>query len=245
MEITTRTVEAAGDGGPMPIYVAEPASGGGHPVVIVFMEAFGVNPHIVDVTNRFAQEGYVAVSPDMYYRNGPGIVVGYEEIPKIMPLMTGMNDVQSNADFRVVIDFIKTLEKADASRIATTGYCMGGTLSWLCACLNRDVKAAAVYYGGGLITRETHSRRPLSPHGYSELLTAPVLGCFGELDKNPPPEDVNEVDALLTEMGKEHDFHIYVGANHGFFCDDRPSYHKEAAEDAWERTLAWFSKHLG
>ena len=245
MEITTRTVDAAGDGGPMPIYVAEPASGGGYPVVIVFMEAFGVNPHIVDVTNRFAQEGYVAVSPDMYYRNGPGIVVGYDEIPKIMPLMTGMNDVQSNADFRVVIDFIKGLEKADASRIATTGYCMGGTLSWLCACLNRDVKAAAVYYGGGLITRETHERRPLSPHGYSELLTAPVLGCFGELDKNPPPEDVNEVDALLTELGKEHDFHIYAGANHGFFCDDRPSYHKEAAADAWERTLAWFSKHLG
>ena len=245
MEITTRTVDAAGDGGPMPIYVAEPASGGGYPVVIVFMEAFGVNPHIVDVTNRFAQEGYVAVSPDMYYRNGPGIVVGYDAIPKIMPLTTGMNDVQSNADFRVVIDFIKGLEKADASRIATTGYCMGGTLSWLCACLNRDVKAAAVYYGGGLITRETHERRPLSPHGYSELLTAPVLGCFGELDKNPPPEDVNEVDALLTELGKEHDFHIYSGANHGFFCDDRPSYHKEAADDAWERTLAWFSKHLG
>ena len=245
MEITTRTVDVAGDGGVMPIYVAEPASGGGYPVVIVFMEAFGVNPHIEDVTNRFAQEGYVAVSPDMYYRNGPGIVVGYEEIPKIMPLMQGMNDVQTNADFRVVIDFIKTLDKADASKIATTGYCMGGTLSWLCACLNRDVKAAAVYYSGGLITRETHSRRPLSPHGYSELLTAPVLGCFGELDKNPPPEDVNEVDALLTELGKEHDFHIYPGANHGFFCDDRPSYHKEAADDAWERTLAWFSKHLG
>ena len=163
MEITTRTVDAAGDGGVMPIYVAEPASGGGYPVVIVFIEAFGVNDHIKDVTNRFAREGYVAVSPDMYYRNGPGIVVGYEEIPKIMPLMQGMNDVQTNADFRVVIDFIKTLDKADASKIATTGYCMGGTLSWLCACLNRDVKAAAVYYSGGLITRETHSRRPLSP----------------------------------------------------------------------------------
>ena len=245
MEITTRTVDAAGDGGVMPIYVAEPASGGDYPVVIVFIEAFGVNDHIKDVTNRFAREGYVAVSPDMYYRNGPGIVVGYEDIPKIMPLMQGMNDVQTNADFRIVIDFIKTLDKADASKIATTGYCMGGTLSWLCACLNRDVKAAAVYYSGGLITRETHSRRPLSPHGYSELLTAPVLGCFGELDKNPPPEDVNEVDALLTELGKEHDFKIYPGANHGFFCDDRPSYHKESANDAWERTLAWFSKHLG
>ena len=92
MEITTRTADAAGDGGVMPIYVAEPASGGGYPVVIVFIEAFGVNDHIKDVTNRFAGEGYVAVSPDMYYRNGPGIVVGYEEIPKIMPLMQGMNE---------------------------------------------------------------------------------------------------------------------------------------------------------
>ena len=181
----------------------------------------------------------------MYYRNGPGIVVGYEEIPKIMPLMQGMNDVQTNADFRVVIDFIKTLDKADASKIATTGYCMGGTLSWLCACLNRDVKAAAVYYSGGLITRETH--RP--PAAVAARLLRAAHGTRPRLlrraRQEPPPEDVNEVDALLTELGKEHDFKIYPGANHGFFCDDRPSYHKESADDAWERTLAWFSKHLG
>ena len=245
MDITTRSVNVAGDGGDMSIYVAEPTAGDNHPVVIVFIEAFGVNAHIKQVADRFAGEGYVAISPDMYYRNGPGNVVGYDEIPKIMPLMQGMNDVQSNADFRVAIDFIKTLDKADASKIATTGYCMGGTLSWLCACLNRDVKAAAAYYPGGVITREPSARRPLSPHLYAPLLTAPVLGCFGELDKNPPPADVNEVDKLLTDLGKEHDFKIYPGANHGFFCDDRPSYRKEAADDAWQRTLAWFSKHLG
>lgn len=245
MNITTRTVDVAGDGGPMSTYVAEPVDSGRYPVVIVFVEAFGLNAHIKDVTNRFAGEGYVAISPDMYYRAGPGNVVGYEDVPKIMPLMQGMNDVLSNADFRIAIDFIKTLDKADSSKIATTGYCMGGTLSWLCACLNRDVKAAAVYYSGGLITRETSNRRPLSPHLYAELLTAPVLGCFGELDKNPPPADVNEVDALLTDLGKEHDFKIYPGANHGFFCDDRPSYHKEAADDAWNQTLNWFAKHLG
>ena len=245
MDIVTRTESVPGDGGTMPIFVAEPQAGGTYPVVIVFMEAFGVNGHIQELAQRFAQEGYVSIAPDMYYRSGEGQVVGYDEIPKVMPLMQSMNDVQFNADVRVTIDFIKHgLPKAKDDRIGCTGYCMGGTLSWLAACLNRDIKAAAVYYPGGLITRETSARRPLSPHDYAPLLTAPVLGCFGEMDQNPPPADVTEVDAMLTKLGKEHDFKIYPGANHGFFCDDRPSYHKEAAEDAWQRTLAFYEKHL-
>ena len=101
-----------------------------------------------------------------------------------------------------------------------------------------------MYYSGGLITRQTNPRRPLSPHTYAELLTAPVLGCFGEEDQNPPAADVREVEAELTKLGKTHDFKIYPGAGHGFFCDQRPSYRKEAAADAWARTLQWFGKYL-
>ncbi len=244
MEIVTRTAEASGDGAPMSIYVAEPKAAGKYPVVIVYMEAFGVNGHIKKVADRFAGEGYVAISPDMYYRSGKNTVVGYNEIPKVLPLMQNMYDVQTNADARVAIDFVKTLPKAKADRIGCVGYCMGGTLSWLSACLNRDVKAASVYYSGGIITRQTSAKRPASPHDYAALLTAPVLGNFGETDQNPPPADVKEVDALLTKLGKVHDFKIYPGAGHGFNCDDRPSYHKAAADDAWARTLGWFAKYL-
>ncbi len=244
MSITTRTDQVSADGGNMPIYVAEPDSAGPHPVVIVFMEAFGVNGHIKDLTGRFASEGYVAIAPDMYYRQG-SVVAGYDDIPKIMGVMQSVVDAQTNADVRVAINHIKSLPKADAGKIACTGYCMGGTISWMSACLNRDIKAAAVYYSGGLITRQTNRNRPGSPHSYAELLTAPVLGLFGEEDQNPPPADVREVDAELTKLGKTHEFHIYPNAGHGFFCDERPSYSQAAADDAWPRTLEWFKKHLG
>ncbi len=244
MAITTRTEDVSGDGAVMEIYVAEPQGAGPHPVVIVFMEAFGVNGHIKKVANGYAEEGYLAISPDMYYRTVKGIQIGYDEIPKIMPLMQGMHDVQTSADIRIAIDFAKGLSNARADRIGCVGYCMGGTLSWLAACLNRDIKAASVYYAGGLISRQTSEKRPLSPHDYAPLLTAPVLGNFGEDDQNPPPADVKEVDAQLTKLGKVHDFKSYPGAGHGFNCDERASYHKASADDALKRTLAWFEKYL-
>ena len=121
---------------------------------------------------------------------------------------------------------------------------MGGTISWMTACLNRDIKAAAIYYPGGIITRETSVHRPASPHAYAELLTAPVLGLFGEDDQSPPPADVKEIDAELTKLGKTHDFHIYKGAGHGFSCNERASFHQSSSDDAWSRTLAWFEKYL-
>lgn len=244
MEITSRTENVAGDGGPMPIYVAEPQAAGSYPVVIVFQEAFGVNGHIKKLTERFARDGYVAIAPDMYYRSGPGQAYGYEDLPKVIPILQSLYDAQTEADARLAITFAKGLKNAKADKIGCTGYCMGGTLSFMTACLNRDIKAAACYYPGGLVTRQKSIRRPVSPHEYAELLTAPLLGQFGELDQSPPPADVKEVDALLTKLGKVHDFKLYPGANHGFNCDERASYHKPSADDAWDRINNWFAKYL-
>ena len=244
MEVTTRTEEVAGDGAVMSMYVAEPKAAGTYPIVIVFMEAFGVNGHIKSVADRFASEGYIAVTPDMFYRQGKGLVLGYDEIQKVMPIMQNMYDAQTAIDVRTTINFAKGLQNARADKIGCVGYCMGGTLSWVTACLNRDISAASVYYSGGLITRDTGPRRPLSPHAYAELLTAPVLGNFGEEDQNPPPADVREVEAELKKLGKVHDFKVYPGAGHGFNCDQRPSYHKPSADDAWARTIGWFGKYL-
>ncbi len=244
MDIKNRTEDVAADGGVMPTYVAEPTNGGPYPIVIVFMEAFGVNGHIKNVANRFASEGYVAIAPDMYYRVEPNIVIEYSDVQKAIPILQGMYDAQTHADARTAINFAKGLDNVRADRIGCTGYCMGGTISWMTACLNRDIKAAAIYYPGGFIARETSVRRPVSPHSYAELLTAPVLGLFGEDDQSPPPADVNEVDAQLTRMGKPHDFQIYKGAGHGFNCDERPSYHQASSDDAWSRNLARFKQFL-
>ena len=244
METTSRLEEIPGDGAPMVTYVAEPKAAGTYPVVIVFMEAFGVNKHIQNMTDRFAAEGYVAVSPDMYYRQGKHLQIDYSDLATIMPIMQSMHDAQANADIRMVIDFIKGLKNTNADKIGCTGYCLGGTLTWLASCLNRDIKAGSAYYSGGLITRDTSLRRPVSPHAYAEMLTAPIMGNFGETDQNPPPADVQAVEAELKKLGKVHDFKIYPGAGHGFNCDERPSYNEAAAKDAWTRTLGWFEKYL-
>ncbi len=244
MEISTRTEELAGDGGAVfSVYVAEPKAAGTYPVVIVFMEAFGVNGHIRNVTDRFASEGYVALSPDMFYRQGKRLEIAYNDLQKVMPIMQSMYDVQTYADVRTVLNFAKGL-KNGTDKIGCVGYCMGGTMSWMTACLNQDISAASVYYSGGLITRQTSPKRPLSPHEYAELLTAPVLGNFGEDDQNPPAADVREVEAELKKLGKVHDFKIYPGATHGFSCDERPSFHEASAADAWSRTFNWFDKYL-
>lgn len=244
MDTVTRTVEISGDAATMSVHIAEPKQAGRYPAVIVFMEAYGVNQHIKSLAGKLAAEGYVAAAPDMYYRQGRNIAVSYADLSRVQPIMRNMYDAQINADVRSVIDLLKQQANVRADRIGCIGYSMGGTISWLTACLNRDIKAAAVYYPGGLVTRETNAHRPVSPHAYAEILTAPVLGCFGETDQSPPPEDVQEIDNLLTHLGKTHDFKTYPGAGHGFFNDERPGYNKAAAADAWKRTIAWFSRYL-
>ena len=244
MDVSTRTVEVSGDGAPMPVYVAEPQASGKFPVIVVFMTAFGLNEQIKRAAHRFSSEGYVVLVGDMFYRHSQGVIVGYDNVDGAIALSRTVYDAQTNADARVVIDFAKTLDKARADRIGCVGYCMGGTMSWLTACLNREIKAAAIYYSGYFVTDDTNPKRPISPHEYADLLTAPVLGCFGAEDQHPTVDEVRVVEARLRELGKVHDFKIYPGAGHGFATDDRPTYHEPSAEDAWARTLAWFEKYL-
>ncbi|MBM4405718.1 MAG: dienelactone hydrolase family protein [Chloroflexi bacterium] len=237
MDVTTRMVDIPGDGAPMQTYIAEPKDYGTYSVVLIFMHGLGLDAWMKSAAQRFASEGFVAVMPNMYYRAGRETTFQMGD-PRVMPTLNGLVDAQTNADTRIALDYIKTLSKARADRIACTGYCMGGTLSWLAACLNRDIKAAAVYYSGSIVARETTLQRPISPHRYAELLTAPVLGCFGETDANLTPADVRQVEADLRRLGKVHDFKIYPGVGHAFACDARlQAYNREAAEDAWKRTL--------
>ncbi len=243
MAIASRTVKIPGDGGVMPAYVAQPKARGKYPVVIVLIEAHGVNAHMKNVTERFARNGYVAICPDLYYRQGTGLVARYEETEKAFGWVRVMYDAQTMIDIRIVIDYAKRMAKADPRRIATTGYCLGGILSWMAACLNRDIKAAAVYYGT-LVSPVPTVKRPLSPHLYAETLQAPILAIFGEADAKIPLANVREAEAHVNRLGKVNKFIIYPGAGHGFMAEGRDTYHKASAEDAWKQTLAWFAKHL-
>jgi carboxymethylenebutenolidase len=239
MEITTTTIRLRAPDGEMRCHQAQPRARGRHPAVIVIMEAFGLNDHIKDVTERIAQEGYVALAPDLYYRESPN-VVGYDQVPAAIALMQKLDHDKVMADLQRVIAHLKAQHFVDAERLGITGFCMGGTIAFLAACkLPSDIKATVSFYGGGIA-----GDAPTAPLHAAAALQAPVLCLFGEKDPYIPLSQVQKLEETLRALGKTFEIKVYAGAEHGFFCDDRASYHAEAAQDAWERTKAWFEKYL-
>ena len=231
----TSHVEIAAGEGAMPSYLAEPEGVGPFPAVVVVMEAFGLLPHIEQVADRLAGEGYVALAPDFYYRELPDNKVGYDRLPEAIALMQKVNDGKFTQDMAAVLDFLAARENVDGSRVGVTGFCMGGRLSFLTACMLPDrVAAAAPFYGGGIVGHL----------GQVDAITCPLLLFFGEKDAFIPLEQVEQIEARLGELDTRSEVKVYSGAEHGFFCDERASHHSEAAADAWQRLRAFFAEHL-
>jgi carboxymethylenebutenolidase len=239
MEITTTTIRLRTRQGEMKCHQAQPRGAGRSPAVIVIMEAFGLNDHIKDVTERIASEGYVAIAPDLYYRESPN-VVGYDQIEEAIGLMQKLDPGQVLADLQSVITHLKAQNVVDGDRLGITGFCMGGTIAFLAACkFPTEIKAAVPFYGGGIA-----GDSPTAALNYARDSRAPILCLFGERDPYIPPSHVQQIQDSLRRLGKTFEVKVYAGADHGFFCDERASYHPEAARDAWERTKAWFEKYL-
>lgn len=234
MAIQTRSVEIQTPDGTMPAHLAEPGEGGPHPAVVVIIEAFGLVPHIRAVAERLAGEGYVAVAPDIYYRALPDNKVGYDELPKAIGLMQQIDDGKFTEDMRATVSFLRGLANV-GDKIGVTGFCMGGRLAFLSACaLPAEFAAAAPFYGGGI-----------SAHlGVADRIECPLYLFFGERDSFIPLEQVKEIDARLSELRKPYQLKVYDGADHGFFCDERASYHESAAKDAWGELKSFFAQHL-
>jgi carboxymethylenebutenolidase len=221
------------DVGGMPAYVARAAGGGPAAAVVVIQEAFGLNEHIKDVTRRVASEGYVALAPDLFHRGGAGRTARYDELPKALELMGALKDDEIVADVASAIAYLETQPGVHAGRIGITGFCMGGRVSYLAACALPDKVAAVVpYYGGGIPVERTATLR------------APVLAFFGDEDPFIPLDNVEKLRAEAKRLGKNVEIVVYPKAPHGFFCNERDSYRPNAAKDAWEKTKAFFARHL-
>jgi carboxymethylenebutenolidase len=219
MPTKTRSVSIRTPDGVMPAFLAEPDRPGRAPAVVVIMEAFGLVPHIEDVAKRIAGEGYVAIAPDFYYRI-PDNKAAYTELPKAIGLMQKVVDAKFTEDVRAALDFLAAQSSVDGARIGVTGFCMGGRLAMLTACALPDrVKAAVPFYGGGISGLT----------GQFEKLRAPVLLFFGERDAFIPQDQVRAIEAKLKDLGRRHEVKVYPGAQHGFFCNERPEYHEASA----------------
>lgn len=233
VKTTSEMVRVTAAGGSMPAFVARPDVAGKFPAVIVVMEAFGLNEHIKDVACRIAAEGYFVLAPDMYYREKGG-VVGYDQLPEAIRLMMTLEDDKIVADVDAVVRYLGTRDAVRSDRIGITGFCMGGRISFLAACRCPGLVASAPFYGGGIGSLIDQAPK----------LACPALLFFGDKDDFIPNDEVEKIRATLAALKKDATVKVYSGAQHGFFCNERPSYDSEAARDAWQRLLRFFEKHL-
>jgi carboxymethylenebutenolidase len=158
-----------------------------------------------------------------------------------MTRMSRLRDASIVRDVDAAIEHLKRLPEVRPDRTGITGFCMGGRVAYLMATVNRDLRAAVVFYGGNIMVPWGEGAAPFDQTGG---IQCPVLGLFGQEDQNPSPADVARLDAELTRLDKMHEFHSYPGAGHAFMNEGRPSYRPQAAQDAWRRCTAWFDRYL-
>jgi carboxymethylenebutenolidase len=239
-------VKIPGAAGEVPAYRALPKEGKAKlPVVLVVHEIFGVHEHIRDVCRRFARQGYLALAPDLFARQGDVTKLG--DMQEVKKVVGKVPDSQVMADLDAAVAWLGGTKRADVSRLGITGFCWGGRIVWLYAghAGRRAALRAGVAWYGRLAgdKDELHPRRPID---VAAALKAPVLGLYGAEDQGIPLATVEEMRKALgagSPAAKRSEIQVYPGAPHAFFADYRPSYRKDAAEDGWARMLAWFKAH--
>jgi carboxymethylenebutenolidase len=245
MEIKTERVHIGIDGKTMGGYLARPVDGTPRPAVLVFMEIFGVNSHIRDVTERVAQEGYVVLAPDFFHRVGPGVEYGYDQtgFTEGIKLLGSLKADEVVADGRAALSFLKRQNFVKGDKLGAMGFCIGGHITYLTAC-ETDVKAAASFYGGG-IAKEQGLGGQASTVGRTSKIGGKILCLFGEKDPLIPMSEIDTIKAELKKQNIRNEVVVYPGADHGFFCDQRGTYDKASADDAWVRVKKLFAEELG
>ena len=229
-ETTGHEVSYQGKACKLKAYVAEPAGAGPHPAVIVVQEWWGLDDHIKDIARRFAAEGYFAVAPNLYSRQGYKVT---NDANVAGELMGGLAMADGIDDLISTVGWIKTQKPADSAKIGVTGFCMGGSYAALLPCVSKDIKAAAPFYG------------EIPPDDKLRDLNCPIFYAYGENDGWIQRADVDRLAGALKKFGKQGEVKVYAGCSHGFFNDTRPDvYSARDAKDAWERTLKLFTADL-
>lgn len=240
-EIKTETVTLpVSDGTTMPAFVARPASSGPHPGLLVFQEAFGVNAHIREVTERFARDGYLAIAPALFHRTDADFKGLYTDFGPAMAHLQALTDAGQSADIQAAYEWLTT--KGGAAAVGSTGYCMGGRTSFLADTLV-PLKASVSYYGSGIAPSEGGGFLP-DLLGKAGDLHGPILLFWGGLDTHIGMGQVRATEDALIAAKKPYEQVVFSQADHGFFCDARESYNPEAARQAWVLTLEFLAAYV-
>lgn len=226
--------------GQIPAYRACPGGRTNLPVLLVVQEIFGVHAHIQDICRRLAKQGYLAVAPELYARQGD--VSGLADVHEIVSnVVSKVPDAQVMADLEATVAWAGRSGEGDIERVGITGFCWGGRIVWLYAARSDRVKAGVAWYGR--LAGQPTDLQPRHPLDLAASLKAPVLGLYGGADHGIPPESVEQMRSALKAAGRPSRIIVYPDTPHGFFADYRPSYRAEPARDGWKRLLAWFTQH--
>jgi carboxymethylenebutenolidase len=225
--------------GEIPAYRAMPASGGPFPVVLVVQEIFGVHEHIKDVCRRLAKAGHMAIAAELYARQGD--VSKLTSIDEIRPIVAKVPDRQVMSDLDAAVAYAKASGKGDTSKLAITGFCWGGRITWLYTAHNPGVKAGIAWYGR--LVGDATELTPKHPVDIAAQLNAPVLGLYGGSDAGIPVDTVDKMRAACKAANKTCEITVYPDTPHAFYADYRPSYRADQAKDGWAKLVAWLKQN--
>lgn len=211
--------------GPGEGYLAVPQGSGPFPAVVVIQEWWGLDDHIKSVVERFANEGYIAIAPDLYH----GHVAS--EPNEAQKLMMEMEQDVALEEIQNAVNYLIGRDDVAPKKAAVIGFCMGGGLALQMAAKGQNIAIVAPFYG-----------RPLDAAAAAQV-KVPIVGSYGEQDQSIQPDAVNAMAEQIRAAGQSVDIKFYP-AGHAFFNDTRDSYNAAAAQDAWQRTLAAFSQAL-
>jgi carboxymethylenebutenolidase len=231
-ELNETMVQYPGEGGTIRAFLVSKGAKEPRPVIIVVQEWWGLNDHVKDIARRIAQEGYVAIAPDLYSRLGHVVTTNANEAGQ---LMNRLKQGDGLKDLTATVTYLKSEPGVDAGRIGVIGFCMGGSYTLMLPCVNADIKASVPFYG-----------QVPNPDSPIQNLVCPILYIYGEDDGWITRADVQRLAGALKKYGKVGEIKTYPGAPHAFFNDTRKEVYRPAeAADAWGRALAFFRQHLG
>ena len=239
-EITTYP---AGGGHHSHAYVVRPKGSGPFPGVVVVHHMPGWDEFYQEFSERLGRHGYLVICPDLYDRAGHGLP---DDVAAKIRSEGGVHDETVVADCAAALDWLRA-DPACTGRVGIIGSCSGGRHSVLAASLVEGFSAVVDLWGGGVIMSpdQLSPARPIAPIDYTDSLSAPLLGIFGNDDQFPTPEQVDRHEAELKRHDKEYEFHRYDGAGHGFFYYQTPAYRPQQAMDGWGKVFEFFARKLG
>jgi carboxymethylenebutenolidase len=234
--MTFRREQINVDKNSMNLVIAQPDGLGPMPAVVVVQHQYGVDKFMEEMTERFADGGYFAVTPDLYHRDPP-------DCKDDGPTRRGRaRDVNIINDVNATITYLKSNKLVDSRRVAILGFCMGGRVAYLMAGASKDFKAAISWYGGSCFRPSGEGPTPFER---TAQISCPIQGHFGETDQNPTLEDMAKIDAELTKHGKAHEFYVYKDTGHSFMDPHHPDkYVAQSDRESWQRSMEFLKKHL-